>query len=153
VILLVGVSEGRVCDDPRAVLVTHSLGSCIGVALYDPAARVGGLLHFQLPSSHLDPAKANARPMMFADTGLAWLLQLMEQRGAKRRRMAVGLVGAARILNLPDRFDIGRHNHQAIRKALLDNGLSVQRELIGGGVPRSMYLNVGDGRLRVRLAA
>ena len=30
------------------------------MALHDPSARVGGLLHFQLPSSRLDPAKAKA---------------------------------------------------------------------------------------------
>jgi chemotaxis protein CheD len=49
--LTVGVSDMKVSDDPEAVLVTYSLGSCIGIAIYDAVVRVGGLLHFMLPES------------------------------------------------------------------------------------------------------
>ena len=50
----------RCPDRPDEVLVTYSLGSCIGLSLYDPVARVGGLLHAMLPLSSLDPVKAAA---------------------------------------------------------------------------------------------
>ena len=56
--LTVGVSNMKVSDDPEAVLVTYSLGSCIGIAIYDAVVRVGGLLHFMLPESSLDLNKA-----------------------------------------------------------------------------------------------
>ena len=42
---------------PEDVLITYALGSCVGVAIYDPVARVGGLLHYMLPESAIDPEK------------------------------------------------------------------------------------------------
>jgi hypothetical protein len=55
--VVVGVADMKVSNRPEEVLVTHALGSCIGVAIYDPEAKVGGLLHFMLPDSSLDPVK------------------------------------------------------------------------------------------------
>lgn len=54
--IVVGVSDMKVSKDPDSVLVTYSLGSCIGVAIWDRMAHVGGMLHFMLPESFLDPA-------------------------------------------------------------------------------------------------
>jgi chemotaxis protein CheD len=68
--VVVGVADMRVSNQQGEVLVTHALGSCIGVAIYDPTAKVGGILHFMLPDSNLDPGKAQEHPHMFADTGL-----------------------------------------------------------------------------------
>ena len=52
------------------VLVTYSLGSCLGLSLWDPVAHVGGLIHCMLPLSKIDPVKAKTNPYMFTDTGL-----------------------------------------------------------------------------------
>ena len=49
--IVVGVADMKISNDPDSVLVTHSLGSCIGVAVYDRAVHAGGLLHFMLPDS------------------------------------------------------------------------------------------------------
>jgi len=49
--IIVDISDARATNDPQDELVTYSLGSCIGVSLYDPAAQAGGMLHYQLPSS------------------------------------------------------------------------------------------------------
>ena len=43
--VVVGVADMKVSSKPEEVLVTHALGSCIGVAIYDPQVRVGGILH------------------------------------------------------------------------------------------------------------
>ena len=73
--LVVGVSDMKVSDDSDAVLVTYSLGSCIGIAVWDSVVRVGGLLHFMLPDSTIDPAKAKKNPHMFADSGIPALFK------------------------------------------------------------------------------
>jgi chemotaxis protein CheD len=72
--ITVQVSDARVSKDPDSVLVTYSLGSCIAAAFYDPAIRIGGMIHYQLPSSTMDPARAAREPLMFADTGMKLLL-------------------------------------------------------------------------------
>ena len=56
------------------ILATYALGSCIGLSVYDPKAAVGGLLHYMLPDSGIDPERSRANPYMFADTGIPKLL-------------------------------------------------------------------------------
>jgi len=60
--IIVGVADMKVSDDSDSALITYSLGSCIGVAIYDPVSKVGGLLHYMLPESSLDGFKANINP-------------------------------------------------------------------------------------------
>jgi chemotaxis protein CheD len=60
--LIVGISDLKVSKNQGDVLITYALGSCIGVTVYDPKARVGGLLHFMLPDSSLDANKAKTMP-------------------------------------------------------------------------------------------
>ena len=60
--LVVGVGDGQVTNDPDHTLVTYALGSCIAVLIHDPLTRVGGLLHFMLPESSIDASKAEKNP-------------------------------------------------------------------------------------------
>ena len=66
--LIVGVSDAKASCEAEDTIITYSLGSCIGVCLYDPVVGVGGLLHNQLPESKMDPQKAVEKPFMFADS-------------------------------------------------------------------------------------
>ena len=72
---IVGIADMKVSDDPKVTLVTHALGSCIGVTVYDPVARVGGMIHYMLPESKMDHKKAKETPLMFADTGIPLLFK------------------------------------------------------------------------------
>ena len=132
------------------VLTTYALGSCIGVALYDAKVGAAGLLHFQLPYSNLDSARAAERPLMFADTGIAALLADMTQIGCNKRRMRVRLAGGGKILNDQNMFDIGRRNHAAIRKVLWQHGMFIDCEMVGGVSPMTMQLHVGTGEVVVK---
>jgi chemotaxis protein CheD len=148
--LTVNISDAKVSANAGDVLATYSLGSCIGVAIYDPQLPLAGLLHFQLPNASMDPARAQQNPCMFGDSGLALLLQQMEARGANRRRLKIKLMGGAKMLNDASTFDIGRRNHTAIRKALWHYGLFVDAEDCGGTTPRTVYLNVSDGQILMK---
>lgn len=143
--IIVGVADMKVSNDPAAVLVTYSLGSCIGVAVYDPVVRVAGILHFMLPDSSLDPAKARAKPYMFADTGVAPLFRSAYELGAKKQRMRVIVAGAAQILDQHGFFNIGKRNYMALRKILWKNKVMVSHEEVGGNVNRTIRLAVKDG--------
>ncbi len=151
--IVVGISDAKVSSDERDELVTYSLGSCIAVTLYDAQARVGGLLHYQLPSSEDDPARARERPLMFGDTGAAALIEAMTSRGALKNRMQVKMAGAAQMLNDATAFDIGRRNHAAIRKVFWELGMFIDAEHVGGTKPRTMRLNVADGAVTVKCDA
>ena len=72
---VVGISERSFSCTAGDLIVTHALGSCVGVAIHDPVAKVGGILHYMLPLSSLDLAKAQANPFMFGDSGIPAFFQ------------------------------------------------------------------------------
>src|SRR5262245_36728320 len=89
----VGISEMLISTNPADVLVTYSLGSCVGVALYDPVVKVGGMIHCMLPLSKIDEAKAQKAPAMFVDTGVTLMIQELFNHGADRGRIQARVAG------------------------------------------------------------
>lgn len=148
--LVVGISDCKVSGDPADVLLTYALGSCVGVAIHDPVAGVGGLLHYMLPDATLEPSKAAQNPCMFADTGIAHLLERASEFGANRSRLSVRIAGGAQMINGHELFQIGRRNYLAARKLLWREGLIIAGEAIGGEVSRTVRLEIATGRISVR---
>jgi chemotaxis protein CheD len=148
--IIVGVSDAKVSRDPSDVIVTYSLGSCIGVCLYDAVAHVGGMLHYQLPDSKSNPERAQENPFMFVDTGLKLLIRKLEALGAKKKLLHVKIAGGAAMNTGPKGFDIGKRNCLAIRKLLWKFGMFLDAEEIGGSSPRSLYLDLEDGTVSMR---
>ncbi len=69
--ITVDISDMKIAQNREDVIVTYSLGSCVGLTLYDPVAGIGGMIHCMLPLSKIDPEKARIKPYMFVDTGVA----------------------------------------------------------------------------------
>jgi chemotaxis protein CheD len=148
--LTVGVGDCRVCNEPRTLLVTYALGSCIAVMIHDSQANVGGLLHFMLPESQIDPERAAKHPYMFADTGIPLLFRKAYEMGAEKRRMVVVVAGGAQMMDPDGAFDIGKRNYMAMRKIFWKAGVLVQAEEIGGAVSRTVGLEIGSGKVFLR---
>ena len=148
--IIIGISDARVSCDPTDVLATFSLGSCIGVCLYDPAVHIGGMLHYQLPYSSMDMERAKKEPLMFADSGMAMLMNKMLSMGANKKRMQVKVAGGASMETGPKGFDIGKRNYLAIKKILWQNGMLLDCEDIGGTSARNLYMNISNGTVTVR---
>jgi chemotaxis protein CheD len=140
------MADCRIGDSPSQVLVTYALGSCIGLAVHDAKAGVAGLLHFMLPDSSIDRARARDHPWMFADTGIPLLLEMICARGASKRRMVVRAAGGATMMDLENVFDIGRRNYLAMRKILWKAGVLLHGEAVGGVRSRTVRLEIGSGR-------
>ncbi len=148
--VIISVGDAKVSGEPKDVLATYSLGSCIAVCLYDPGTHIGGMLHYQLPNSTMDPDRATERPFMFADTGMKLLVDRLTSMGAKKKRMNVKIAGGATMDTGPKGFDIGKRNHLALRKIMWQNGMFIDAEDIGGTMPRNMYMNMADGNVTIR---
>lgn len=147
---IVGISEMFVSKDPEDVIVTYSLGACLGLAIYDPSARVGGMMHCMLPLSEIDPQKAQSKPCMFTDTGVAALLQELFSLGATREGMKVKVAGAASPLDEKGFFKIGERNYAALRRALWKNKLDIVAEDVQGTASRTLTLHMKSGRTTIK---
>jgi len=148
--VVIGVGDLAVSNNAQVTLSTYALGSCVGVVVYDPAVRVGGLLHLMLPDSQISPAKAVAQPAMFADTGLPLLFRSLAGLKAERTRMRLFVAGGACVLTGPDSFKIGERNVRATLDYLARQGFTVRNPVVGGTVNRTLHLDVGSGALTLK---
>lgn len=147
---VVGIAEYGVSKNPKTVLTTHSLGSCLGIAIYDPIVKVGGMLHIMLPSSRLDMAKAAEVPSMFLDTGIALLFRSAYELGAEKRRILLYVAGGAQVMDTTGFFNIGKRNYEALQTVCEYHNLTIQAEQVGGLISRSIYLKVATGEVWVK---
>ena len=146
----VGVSDMKVSRTPGDILVTHSLGSCIGVAIYDPRAQVGGMLHYQLPLSQDNPERARENPFMYADTGIPLLFRSAYKLGAEKKRLVVKIAGGARVLDDNKFFNIGHRNYVVLKKLFWKNGVFIASEDVGGNSWRTMRLHIDTGEIFIK---
>jgi chemotaxis protein CheD len=148
--VVVGVADMRLSRTRGDSIVTYSLGSCIGVTIYDPVALVAGILHFMLPESSLSPDKAEANPYMFADTGIPAMFREAYRLGAAKERLVVKAVGGSQVLDPNGMFNIGKRNIIAMRKIFWQNGVLMGATALGGAVNRTVTIHVSTGEVHVK---
>ena len=144
----VGVSDMKVSAKKGDVIITHALGSCLGVAVHDPMNCVGGLLHVMLPLSIIDPEKAERNPFMFVDTGFPKLLIECFKIGAQKDRLEIRVAGG--VDSNENLFQIGKRNLIILRKLLWKNSLLVKSYDVGGRNSRTMSLEIGTGKVMIK---
>jgi len=149
---VVGMADLKISSSQDDVLITFGLGSCLGVTVYDPVSRVGGMLHVMLPQPAPDLEKPLDNPYMFVDSGVPRLFLGCYSAGARKERIIVKAAGGACIGDSEegDPFQIGRQNFSMLKKVLSRNGVLLQSFDVGGGAWRTMSLDLGTGDVRVR---
>lgn len=144
---MIGVGDMKLSNKAGDLHVTHALGSCLGIAIYDPVAIVGGLLHIMLPESAVNPQRAQENPWVFVDTAVPRFFKAAYELGAQKSRLIVKVAGGAQFLDKGEVFAIGKRNHTALRKLFWQNGILVKAENVGGTISRTLYLELGSGRV------
>lgn len=148
---VIGIGGLTVQRADCGAIITHALGSCLGVAVIDPYAQVGGMLHAQMPTSAKSPELAAKDPGRFVDLGVPLLFQQAVAAGADKRRLRVTVAGAANMSGATNPlFDIGQQNLTALRKALWRLGALIAAEETGGAIPRTMILDLATGQTSVQ---
>jgi chemotaxis protein CheD len=147
----VGISEVVVSSNPDEMLITYSLGSCLGVTAHDPVSLVGGLIHCMLPLSNVDGTKARDKPAMFVDSGIPLLFEALYDLGAQKGRIILKAAGCAQIMDPGGHFKIGERNLTVLRKLLWKNNILITSQSIGGNVARTLSLDIGSGKTYVKI--
>lgn len=146
---IIGIGEMQTSSDPLDLLITFSLGSCLGLTLFDPTTGVGGMIHCMLPLSKSDPERAKERPFMYTDTGVTALLKKVLELGARKKSIICKVAGCSRVLDKKGLFKIGDRNYTICRKLLWKNNILIANEEVGGSIPRTLSLYMEDGRTTV----
>ena len=140
----------KVSRDPSESIITYSLGSCIGLVIYDPAVRVGGILHYMLPESSIDKSKATKKPYMFADSGIPRLFKAAYELGAVKKRINIYVAGGAEILDQKGFFNIGKRNYMALKKMFFKNNVMIDKQDVGGNKNRTVRIEIATGDIFVK---
>ena len=150
--IAVGISDYKISKSPDT-LVTYALGSCVGIALYDPKARVGGLLHIMLPSSSMRSDGTIDDRMKYADTAIPDLVSDLESKGANRKSIIAKIMGGANMFNMHGTTfveTIGERNVAATKNELNHYGIPLVAEDVGANYGRTVYFTLEDGKVRVQ---
>ncbi len=147
--VLIGIGELYAAPAEGRTLVARCLGSSVALAVHDPQTGIAGMIHWMLPDSRINPARAEKNPSLFADTGIPCLMGKMEEQGAEKSRLRACLAGGA---SLPEggAFDVGIRNRESGLRALRAAGVPIDRNETGGVVVRELCLETGPGDFIVR---
>ncbi|MCB0311254.1 MAG: chemotaxis protein CheD [Bdellovibrionales bacterium] len=143
----VGIAQMALSKDPTEILFAPNLGSCLGIAVYDPKRKVGGLIHCLLPMSKSDPEKAKANPFMYVDTGVAKLLETLMGSGSIKKDLEIYVAGGAEINDNAQVFQIGKKNITILRKILWKNDMLIKAQNVGENYSRTISLHIGNGEV------
>ncbi|MCP4153333.1 MAG: chemotaxis protein CheD [bacterium] len=151
---IVGVGEMIVSDDPEDLIITYALGSCLGVVIYDPVAKVGGLLHAMLPDAAIARKKKeeNFNPAKFVNTGIPLLFKEAYKLGAKKNKVNVRMAGCSKILDESNFFNIGKRNYAAARKLLWKNNVMLDAEHCDQSESITLSVSIRTGTVMMRIA-
>lgn len=146
----VGMADLQVCKSPDA-LTTLGLGSCVGVALYDPVTKVAGLLHLMLPDS--TQIRNNDNLAKFADTGIKELICRMTDLGAQKSRIVAKIAGGAQMFAMKssnDMLRVGERNVEATKENLRKHNIRLLVEDTGLNYGRTVELYAETGAFVIK---
>ena len=149
-LIRVGMADYKVGRAP-SILISYGLGSCIGISLYDPQTKIGGLLHIMLPDS--TQARASDNPAKFADTGLPLMLNDVIAMGASKSRLVAKIAGGAQMFafsNATDIMRVGNRNAETVKKILQRMGIRLIAEDTGGNYGRTVQIDLSNGVYKVK---
>ena len=147
--IVVGLGEIKVTKNPETVLTCLGLGSCIGVAIYDPHNKVAGMSHIVLPGDPLRNPEPSAKYALYS---IPMLLDLLIKQGADLKRLIIKLAGGAHMIltvGASNMFKIGESNLEATVRALTQTGLAPSNTDVGGNKGRTLKLYAGTGKVLV----
>jgi chemotaxis protein CheD len=144
----VGVGELTTAAYP-SILTTQALGSCVGIALWDPTRQAGGMAHVMLPSS--DDTRMGGKLQRFATHAVPELIAKLECEGSPHRRLIAKIAGGAAMFKGDSMLaGIGARNIDEVRKQLHLAGVRLRAEDTGGDFARTIELHLDTGILLVR---
>jgi chemotaxis protein CheD len=150
--IVVGISDCAFSNNSEEVLITFSLGSCIGVSLYDPVMRQGGLVHCLLPTVTMASKNEQLNSSAFVDLGVQNLMQNLLDSGSKKKDLICKIAGCSAMFDFKnDHFKIGEKNHSVAKLILEKNGIKISGEYIGGKDSKTMWLEIKTGKTIVQI--
>jgi len=122
-------------------MVVTVLGSCVSACIWEPRLKIGGMNHFMLPDSGADAAPIN-KSLRYGTYAMEALLNDLLRRGARRESLEIKVFGGGNVvagMTSGATVPVGDRNADFVRRYLLDEGLRIAAEDLGGPHPRRIH--------------
>jgi putative nucleotidyltransferase with HDIG domain len=129
------------------------LGTCVGVALHDPVAGVGGMIHLLLPEPI--SVEDTSQPEKYASTGFPLFLQALYDAGAASENIRASIAGGALVGPIDDsdlELDIGGRTTERVMQFISDENIQVEQLETGGFFTCHLILDLNTGKCRIEPA-
>ncbi len=129
------------------------LGTCVGLALYDRKAKVGGMIHLLLP----DPPSFAGSPFpeKYAATGVPMLIKAILDLGASPENLVASIAGGALmgpVSQMDINLDIGGRTTEITVSILEAAGIKTIKSETGGFFTCTLELDMATGQTVIQPA-
>lgn len=148
----VGMAQMKIAFSPN-ILVTRGLGSCLGIVIYEPHKKMGGLAHVMLP--YLEEAKIKGNPTKFVDAAISLMVDELQKKGCLVNNLVAKLFGGAhmfRSVPLESPFGVGTKNIKAAKEKLAYYKIRIAAEDTGSNYGRTIFFDLNTGKVKVKTA-
>lgn len=138
-------------SETEPILLKALLGTCVGVAITDPTAGVGGILHILLPEPVAQDGSRH--PAKYATTGVPAFLKALIEKGAHPANMTATVAGGALVGPISEQdmvLDIGGRTAEIVHQLLRRYQIAVTGSETGGFFTCTLELDLGSFKARIR---
>ncbi|MFW5712026.1 MAG: chemoreceptor glutamine deamidase CheD [Spirochaetota bacterium] len=144
---IVTIHPGEFYVSNREIYISTVLGSCVAVALHDPAHKIGGLNHYMLPGtfSGFKPSDPSGRYGLYA---MELLINEMIKQGAYRPNLRAKVFGGGNVLNSANK--VGTNNAQFALKFLETEEIPIDAQDIESDIARKVIFDPVSGSVYLK---
>jgi len=143
----IGIADLKVGTHPDVLRTI--LGSCVGICLYDPDARIVGMSHIMLAEKNTP----EGNPKKYADTAIPLLVEEMVNAGSDTKKLVAKIIGGAMMFKIAENSmmgEIGKSNVRKVKEILQSSGIPLLAEDTGGDFGRTIDFFSEDGSIKVK---
>ena len=147
--IIVGIGDIKMGKEPA--IIRTSLGSCIGVCLYNSQQKVGAMLHCMLPTAGDNRQKPDFRAAKYADSGLELMVaDLKKNYGIGTNQLTAKIFGGAAMLKAIS-MNIGQNNEDSVRAVLKSFNIPIAAAKTGGDKGYQIDFDLAKGTVICRI--
>lgn len=129
------------------ILRTNSLGSCLGIIIYDKKNKIGSLAHTMLPNLY-ENYDFETHKGKFVDSAIPYMIDTLEHRGAYRHNLNAMIFGGSQMFFTSSQSliqNIGKKNIDTSIKIFKEYNIPIIANETGGQISRTIELYCDKG--------
>lgn len=122
-----------------------TLGSCIGIVIYNERTGLYGVSHIMLPTAP-GPGRNVGK---YADTAIPKLLEMLREKGSNSSSLVAKIAGGSNMFSAIESatIPIGNQNIEAVKRILAELKIKIIAEDLGGTTGRKLLVDPSSKKI------